>query len=192
MNLNISLHRTSTFNNLPSQKRNSTIAAFKKEPIHKRSLSTILKKSETLSLLQKRSKKPLEGLTLNDISNPTAQALDKYLKKSLTNRQNSSGPRPSKINLPIFPEGHEKIFPEWLTAREDFQKKYSEIMVKETSDLAQIASKYLTIRTDDEKRALYKWVSNADFFRSLPQMIVRDLADNLHCLQLKKGEISNF
>lgn len=73
------------------------------------------------------------------------------MKKSLTNRQNSSGPRPSKLNLPIFPEGHENFLPEWLTAREDFQKKYSEIMVKEISDLAQIPSKYITIRTVDKK-----------------------------------------
>lgn len=177
MHLNSSISKSISLTRIPRKVHKSEILNLRKESIDQKSLSTILSKNINISSLQKRVRLYSEILPTNDSLRQTSISKRSPLKL-----------KPQKTSEVI--ENPENIFPEWLTAREDFNKKLSEIH-DEISDLTNIVAKYPLYRNENEKIALYQWVSNAKLFKNLSQFIVRDLSDSLHCLQLKIGEVGN-
>ncbi|OMJ70349.1 hypothetical protein SteCoe_31680 [Stentor coeruleus] len=175
MQLNSSISKSISATRFPRKLHKSEILNLRKESTDQKSLSTILSKNINISSLQKRVRVYSEILPTSD---PSRQA----------NIQKRSPLKLKTQKIIKTIENPENIFPDWLTAREDFSKKLSEIH-EEVSDLAYIVTKNPLNRNENEKIALYKWISNAKFFKTLSQYIVRDLSDSLHCLQLKNGEI---
>ncbi|OMJ70501.1 hypothetical protein SteCoe_31497 [Stentor coeruleus] len=174
MYINSSIRKSISLTRVPGKVHESEILNLRKGSMIQKSFS-IISKNTNLSSLHKRVRTNSEIISIFDPSQPKSISQKSPVKHNT-----------KKISQSIESPGN--IFPQWLTAREDFQKKLSEIN-EEVSNLTRIVSKHSLYRNENEKAALYQWVSNAKFFKTLSQFIVRDLSDSLHCLQLKKGEI---
>jgi hypothetical protein len=122
--------------------------------------------------------------------------LSPITKLCLTQRSDRVTSRAQKtLRNPLIKESFKKlnnIIPEWLTSREDFQLKYHEMKKFDNKDLGKIVQTPVNLRTEDEKRALYAWVSTKDFFKNLPQMIARELCVCMVYKQYKKGDYGIF
>lgn len=133
-------------------------------------------------------------------SSLTQQSLQKLIKKgqssshthcrSNTTIQSKSSLSKAKIQNSSF-DSLTEILPEWLIMREDFQKKYKQMKKLEFVDISSIVSIPSASRSDDEKVALYQWMSSIKFFKTLPQAVIRDLCDCLQCVKYKENETSN-
>lgn len=72
---------------------------------------------------------------------------------------------------------HSDTIPSWLSAREDFQQNCIRIQQSIVSDLFKVAKTHWTQRSAEEADALYLWVRQTEFFKTLPQGIVRELCN---------------
>lgn len=128
------------------------------------------------------------------IVNDTNQIqLLRQFKKSSTNHRNSIkalrristsaahlkiNSQPNPINLfSIRTIDHSDTIPSWLSAREDFQQNCIRIQQSVVSDLFKVAKSHWTQRSDDETEALYMWVRQTEFFKALPQGVIRELCN---------------
>ena len=93
-------------------------------------------------------------------------------------------------NNPVFKELGD-IIPDWLTSRTDFQKSYLRMRQVEHADLESIVGKMPTQRTEDEKRALFMWVSSNEYFKKMPKIIIKDICERLTYSKFKESEKSN-
>jgi len=80
-----------------------------------------------------------------------------------------------------------KIIPEWLLSRSDFYATYMKMKQQVGLDLGEVCSSAPSDRTEDEKEALIKWVSNTRFFSSIPKVIVQETCDKFSVLEFSPG-----
>jgi hypothetical protein len=117
----------------------------------------------------------------------------KYLRRLSTTAIRSKGkslPKPpsDQLNTQETPETSD-IIPSWLSAREDFRQNCQQLLQSSTFDLTKIAKKSAVFRSPEESEAFSSWVAKSEFFKTLPQSIVRDLCNNLYCEQFSRGSI---
>lgn len=106
----------------------------------------------------------------------------KFKGKSLTKALTDKSDSPEKPEL-------SDIIPSWLSAREDFRQNCQQLLQSSTFDLSKIAKKSAVFRTAEESEAFCAWVSKSEFFKTLPQSIVRDLCSNLYLETFTRGSI---
>jgi len=79
-------------------------------------------------------------------------------------------------------------YPSWLISRQDFIEAYYKMADENEKDIARIASYHQSQRTEDDKRALYKWALKCKFFSGMPKHFVRALSERLFRQDFKKEE----
>ncbi|CAG9334555.1 unnamed protein product [Blepharisma stoltei] len=92
--------------------------------------------------------------------------------------------RRNSFNPPLT---FKKIIPEWLLSRSDFYATYMKMKQQVGLDLGEVCSSAPSERTEDEKEALIKWVSNTRFFSAIPKVIVQETCDKFSVLEFSPG-----
>lgn len=98
----------------------------------------------------------------------------------------------NSCSLPIQSNDHSDTIPSWLSAREDFKQNCIKLQERAVSDLYQVAKIPYPQRTSEESEVLYLWIRQTEFFKSVPQGIVRELCNALSAEHFFPYERSNF
>lgn len=85
-----------------------------------------------------------------------------------------------------------QILPNWLINRTDFYSTYIKMKQHVGLDLENICSQLPGQRTEDEKEALFKWVSSTKFFSNIPKVIVQETCEKFTILTFNANQQSNF
>jgi CRP-like cAMP-binding protein len=88
-----------------------------------------------------------------------------------------------------------QMLPEWLVERPDYQLVVRKMTALDLN-ISEICGMAPAARSDEEKRSLFKWVSNLKFFEKIPSRVVKDTCDKLsrvrfstNDLMIRKGDI---
>lgn len=77
--------------------------------------------------------------------------------------------------------------PVWLLHRKDFTDLYKKQRGKNPYDIGEICSLISLLRNENQKEAVFVYLSNTVFFKNMPRMVIRETCDRLSTEKIQKG-----
>ncbi|OMJ93893.1 hypothetical protein SteCoe_3088 [Stentor coeruleus] len=78
--------------------------------------------------------------------------------------------------------------PDWLLHRKDFTDLYKKQRGKSPYDIGEICSLISLLRNENQKEAVFTYLSNIMFFKNMPRMVIRETCDKLCTEKVQKGK----